>query len=183
MKSIKNILMATILLLSSSAINAQSKNLKIEIESIVKSVQEEKSLTTVFNTYFELKEALVQTDSKLASKKADALLVSIEKVDMSTLEMDAHMVWMKVLKPLKDSTKAISDSKNVEDQRKQFSVLSDEMYKIMKISKLEDTVYFQHCPMANRGKGANWLSKEEKIKNPYYGEKMLNCGKTVETIK
>jgi hypothetical protein len=37
--------------------------------------------------------------------------------------------------------------------------------------------------MYNDGKGANWLSKESTIKNPYYGSQMLTCGKTVETIK
>jgi hypothetical protein len=37
--------------------------------------------------------------------------------------------------------------------------------------------------MYNNGKGANWLSKEILIKNPYYGSQMLSCGKTVETIK
>jgi hypothetical protein len=30
---------------------------------------------------------------------------------------------------------------------------------------------------------ANWLSKEKEVKNPYYGSKMMNCGKTIETIK
>jgi len=37
--------------------------------------------------------------------------------------------------------------------------------------------------MDNDGKGANWLSKESSIKNPYYGSKMMRCGSTVETIK
>jgi hypothetical protein len=37
--------------------------------------------------------------------------------------------------------------------------------------------------MANYGKGANWLSKENAVKNPYYGSQMLTCGKVVETIK
>ena len=37
--------------------------------------------------------------------------------------------------------------------------------------------------MANGGKGANWLSKENAVKNPYYGSQMLTCGSTVETIK
>jgi hypothetical protein len=37
--------------------------------------------------------------------------------------------------------------------------------------------------MANSGKGANWLSKENAIKNPYYGSSMLTCGKTVEIIE
>ena len=34
----------------------------------------------------------------------------------------------------------------------------------MKISKQETPTYYQFCPMANDGKGANWLSKENAIK-------------------
>jgi hypothetical protein len=37
--------------------------------------------------------------------------------------------------------------------------------------------------LANGGKGANWVSKDNTIKNPYYGSQMLSCGKTLETIK
>ena len=54
---------------------------------------------------------------------------------------------------------------------------------LMKTSELETPVYFQHCPMANDGQGADWLSKESGIKNPYFGSMMLTCGKTVETLK
>jgi Protein of unknown function (DUF3347). len=43
--------------------------------------------------------------------------------------------------------------------------------------------YYQYCPMTNGGKGANWLSKENANKSPYYGSQMLTCGSTVETIK
>ena len=57
------------------------------------------------------------------------------------------------------------------------------MYELIKVSRPAETVYYQHCPMADDGKGANWLSKESAIKNPYYGSQMLSCGKTVETIK
>ena len=57
------------------------------------------------------------------------------------------------------------------------------MYLLLKTAKATTTIYYQHCPMYNDGKGANWLSKDSKIKNPYYGSKMLTCGKTVETIK
>ena len=61
--------------------------------------------------------------------------------------------------------------------------LSKNIYELIKVSKSAGTVYYQFCPMANDGKGANWLSKESAIKNPYYGSQMLTCGKTVETIK
>lgn len=57
------------------------------------------------------------------------------------------------------------------------------MFDLLKVSKQETTIYYQFCPMANDGKGANWLSKENVIKNPYYGSEMLHCGKTVEIIK
>lgn len=53
----------------------------------------------------------------------------------------------------------------------------------MKVAKTETPTYYQFCPMANGGKGANWLSKENEVKNPYYGSEMLTCGKVVETIK
>jgi hypothetical protein len=53
----------------------------------------------------------------------------------------------------------------------------------MQVSKQETPTYYQFCPMAKDGKGANWLSKENAVKNPYYGTMMLSCGKVIETIK
>jgi len=61
--------------------------------------------------------------------------------------------------------------------------VSKSIYDLMKVSSLESPIYFQHCPMANDGKGADWLSKDKDIKNPYYGNQMLTCGKTVETLQ
>jgi copper chaperone CopZ len=145
--------------------------------------QESKPLTTVFNTYFDLKNALVASDPKGATKKGTELLTAIEKVDMGKLEMDVHMVWMKVVKPLKESARLIASSNKIEEQRNLFSSFSEDIYKLIKTTKAATPIYFQHCPMANNGKGGNWLSQESEIKNPYYGSKMLSCGKTVETIK
>ena len=149
----------------------------------MKSNEKQKQLVSVYTSYFGLKDALVASDAKLTSKKASELLTSIDKVDMKVLNMDVHMVWMKILKPLKEEVKAIASSKNMEDQRMQFMDVSENMFKLMKSDTLETPVYYQHCPMANNGKGANWLSKENEVKNPYYGSKMLNCGKTVEILK
>jgi len=38
------------------------------------------------------------------------------------------------------------------------------------------TIYVQYCPMAFGNKGADWLAKEEEIRNPYFGDKMMKCG-------
>jgi Cu(I)/Ag(I) efflux system membrane fusion protein len=37
--------------------------------------------------------------------------------------------------------------------------------------------------MADNSKGADWLSTDENIKNPYYGASMLTCGEVIEEIK
>ena len=140
-------------------------------------------LNEVYENYFALKDALVKTDGESASKAAKELVNSIDSVKMDELKMDVHMVWMKVMIELKTDATAISASKDSKTQRASFDTLSESIYKLIKISKSETPVYFQHCPMANNGKGANWLSKENEVKNPYYGSKMLSCGKVVETIK
>ena len=146
-------------------------------------MQEVNQLKSVFENYFALKDALVKSDGNLASAKAKELLNALNAVQMNKLSNEEHTVWMKVMKDLIFDTEHIEETKDVGHQRDHFNTLSDNMYQLLKVSKQETPTYYQHCPMANKGKGANWLSKENAIKNPYYGSQMLTCGSTVETIK
>lgn len=145
--------------------------------------EEEHQLKAVFDNYFTLKDALVKSDGTMASSKAKELLHALNAVQMNQLSNEEHIVWMKVMKDLKSDTESIKETKDIGHQRGRFISLSDTMYQLLKVSKHDTPTYYQHCPMANDGKGANWLSKENAIKNPYYGSQMLTCGKTVETIK
>ncbi len=145
--------------------------------------QETNQLKVIFENYFALKDALVKSDGKLASSIAKELLTNISVVKMDKLTKEEHTVWMKVMKDLKFDTEHIEETKDVGHQRDHFTTLSKNMYDLIKVSKTETPIYYQNCPMFNDGKGANWLSKENAIKNPYYGSQMLSCGKTVETIK
>ncbi len=146
-------------------------------------MQEENPLSTVYDSYFAVKDALVKTDGNTASTKAKDLLTAINGVKMETLKSEEHNAWMKVMKDLAFDAGHIAETKNAGQQRDHFTTLSKNMYELMKISKIETPIYYQNCPMFNDGKGANWLSKESTIKNPYYGSQMLTCGKTVETIE
>ncbi len=146
-------------------------------------IQSQNELTAVFEKYFEIKDALVKTDGKSASAKAKELLSAIKKVEMNKLTSEQHEVWMKVQANLTEDAEHISDTGDAKHQRDHFVTLSSAIYKLQKVSKSTAPVYYQFCPMANGGKGANWLSKEKAIKNPYYGSQMMTCGKTVETIQ
>jgi hypothetical protein len=142
-------------------------------------MQEVNPFSTVYDSYFEVKDALVKTDGATASTNAKNLLAAINDVKMDQLSMDVHMVWMKIVESLKKETQAISGTNDVEKQRTHLDTLSKDIYTLLKVAKYEEPIYYQYCPM----KDSNWLSKEETIKNPYYGSQMLSCGKTVETIK
>lgn len=140
-------------------------------------------LQPVYDAYFSLKDALVKSDGDIAAAKAKDLQTAINAVEMEKLSMDVHMVWMKVLNNLKEDADHINGTKDLKQQREYFTTLSKNIYSLAKVSKPNETVYYDHCPMYNNGKGGDWLSKESAIKNPYYGSMMLSCGKTMETIK
>lgn len=148
-------------------------------DAMAETKQEVNQLSKVFEGYFVIKDALVKTDGAITSTNAKSLLKAINEVQMDKLPMDVHMAWMKFLNALKKDTENISKTQDVEKQRESFKLLSKNIYEILKVSKTSEPVFYQYCPMQD----ANWLSKEETIKNPYYGSQMLSCGKTIETIK
>jgi hypothetical protein len=140
-------------------------------------------LKAVLDAYFSVKDALVNSDGNAAAESAANLAKAINTVKMDQLASDQHTVWMKVMSELGADAGHISETRDVGRQRDRFSTLSENMYKLIKSGNPSEAVYYQHCPMARGGEGANWLSQIPAIKNPYYGAKMLTCGQTTETIK
>ena len=145
--------------------------------------KEESGVKMIYDQYFRVKDALVKSNSAEASKFAVELLNSISTVNMSALNEKEHETFMKYADAIKKHSQTISSSKDLEKQRNAFGQLSDSMYELMKEIKPGYEVYLDHCPMYNDGKGANWISKEKPIKNPFYGSKMMTCGNVKETIK
>lgn len=169
MKSILKGLMATIVLLSVT-VSAQDKN-------------QAGALNAVYENYFEVKDALVKSNGEAAATESAELLSAIKAVKMKSLTTAEHSLWMKTTKELSVDAERIAETKDIKHQRDYFITLSGNIYKLIKVSNLQTPIYYQHCPMANDGKGANWLSKENAVKNPYYGNRMLTCGRVDETIK
>ena len=135
----------------------------------------------VFDQYFFLKDALVASDRKWAADAAARLAIAIDLVPMADLDHEVHMVWMKVLDPLKKHANTIANSSDLEQQRKDFKKLSESMIELAKASPRSEAIHLQHCPMYEDG--SDWLSHEKEIRNPYYGSKMLTCGSVKETIE
>ena len=89
---------------------------------------------------------------------------------------------MKLEKELKSSTKSISMTSKIKEQRNHFKHLSSHLGSAIQLFGVNEKVYNQFCPMADNNKGAYWLSKEEKVLNPYFGDAMLTCGEVKQVI-
>lgn len=144
----------------------------------------QKQLSEVFDQYIKLKEAFVESEVELVKKETTALSQAVAKVDMKLLTGAAHNDWMTFLSPIQKSLNEIQASMDLEEQRRSFSTLSDNLYKSIRAFGLGGKeAYYEYCPMAFNNEGAYWLSDQEKIRNPYFGDKMLTCGMVKEKLK
>ena len=144
----------------------------------------QEQLGSVFSSYVELKEAFVDSDAKQVQSEARETKEALAKVDMKLVSGAAHNDWMSYLTPIQNSLNEIQSAADIEAQRKSFSRLSDNLYKSAKAFGLGGKeAFYEYCPMAFNNEGAYWLSDQEEIRNPYFGDKMLTCGELKEKLK
>ena len=128
--------------------------------------------------------AFVSSDASNVKAASASAQTALAKVDMKLLTSAAHNDWMNYQSGLASSLQAIQASDDIEVQRQAFSDLTGNLYKSIKAYGLGGTdAYYDFCPMAFDNQGAFWLSSEDKILNPYFGDKMLTCGEVKEKLK
>ena len=141
-------------------------------------------LAGLFSSYVDLKEAFVDSNAEKVQEEASLAEERLEDVNMKLLSGAAHNDWMNYLTPIQNSLEQMQTSEDIETQRKAFSSLSENLYKSVKAFGLGGKeAYYEYCPMAFNNQGAYWLSNEQKIRNPYFGEKMLTCGEVKEKLQ
>ncbi|MEZ5104189.1 MAG: efflux RND transporter periplasmic adaptor subunit [Draconibacterium sp.] len=159
--------------------NSETKVERVEADPKFKA-----QLTAVYKNYLKMKDAFVESDPAKVGEEAKKLESAIKKVNMKLLKDDAHMAWMDQVNVLNKSIETIQSEEDIEKQRQAFSNFNNAFYKSLKMFGLaNDTAYYQYCPMAFDDKGAYWFSDVEEIRNPYFGDMMLSCGETKETLK
>ncbi|GGW61540.1 Cu(I)/Ag(I) efflux system membrane fusion protein [Winogradskyella epiphytica] len=153
-------------------------------ERVTVSKDFQNQLKAVFNGYIQLKDALVKDDANNSAEEAKKLLSHLSKVDMKLVkDKDAHEHWMVLEKEIKDSATSISNTSDLVDQRRRFKSLSTHLTNAIEVFGINEKMYHQYCPMVDNDTGAYWLSKEEKVLNPYFGDAMLRCGEVKQVIE
>ncbi len=141
------------------------------------------SIAPIVTDYLSLKNALVSDDDKAAASAGKKLLATLNKVDMKTIPADKHKKYMDIADDAKEHAEHIGENVgNIHHQREHLASLGEDLKDLIDLFGTSQTLYQDHCPMFNDGKGAVWFSANKEIKNPYYGAEMLTCGKVEKTI-
>jgi hypothetical protein len=136
------------------------------------------------DNYLQLKNALTNGKANEAGDAAKNMFEGLKGFDKSLLTAEQKSLYDQQEAGLKENAEHISGSTgDIEHQREHFVSLSEGMYALAKAFGGGKTLYHDHCPMAQNGKGAMWLSETKEIKNPYFGDKMMECGSVEEEIQ
>lgn len=150
--------------------------------STVSKVMEIKpQINALLKIYYEISAALIEGNYAAAKSKAIAFESALNQVDMKSMSASEHTFYMPLHEKLANDVKQIRTASNLEGMRANFDSFSTNLFKVVKEFKANDgqAMYYDYCPM----KKMYWISKEEEIKNPYYGSAMLDCGSVKETVK
>jgi Cu(I)/Ag(I) efflux system membrane fusion protein len=137
------------------------------------SVLDDSMMRALVAPYLKLKDELVRSDAKTSSALAKEMLVllSDKKYAFSRTNLKAPL-------------ESLQKTEDIEVQRELFRLISNEMIQwASSTQSVSSKLYVQFCPMADNNKGAKWLSTEEEIRNPFYGDAMLTCGSVVDILE
>ncbi|MDZ4071692.1 MAG: DUF3347 domain-containing protein [Sediminibacterium sp.] len=141
----------------------------------------------MLDSYFQLKDHFIKENDTLITKSAEQLLADINATDGVLGELKADPSIISTAKTysagISNELAAVKQEKDIEERRKSFQVLSEQLYDLIRTVKYDRAVvYHQYCPMAFNDAGAFWLSNSSDIRNPYLPKKMLICGEVKDSI-
>lgn len=151
------------------------------------------SIDSFLNTYYALTEAFVNWDSTTVTAKANTLNQNLEMVKWNELQGDTviYETATSYIDVFKNAIPTMAGNNDITTKRQAFNTFSQNLYDLLRTIKYDGAkLYLQQCPMAfNDAEEGLWLSKSEKIRNPYLGLHhpkykggMISCGETKDTL-
>lgn len=141
----------------------------------------------MLDSYFQLKDQFIKENDTLITKGTEQLITDINAAGGVLGELKADSSIVSTAKTyttgIRNELTALKQEKDIEERRKSFQVLSEQLYDLIRTVKYDRAVvYHQYCPMAFNDAGAFWLSNSSDIRNPYLPKKMLICGEVKDSI-
>jgi hypothetical protein len=152
-----------------------------------------KPFNDMLNSYFDLKDALVDWDTAKATASALKLIDLADKVPYDEIKADTTII--QTAKSYSGSViaeaKGIAGDPSIDEKRHSFYTLSENLFNLLRTVKYDQQViYYDKCPMAfNETEEGYWLTNSKDIVNPYLGNKhpkyhsgMVGCGSIEDSV-
>lgn len=150
---------------------------RLDIPKITLNADQQKLLKGVLDIYLSLKDALVKDDFETAKKEYIRLTQIWAATQWDQMPSDTKTAFEKATSKNALIQTHIAKINTINHLRDSFFDLSNIFIEIVDaFGSPYSELYLQHCPMANNDQGADWLSQEDQVLNPYYGASMLRCG-------
>jgi Cu(I)/Ag(I) efflux system membrane fusion protein len=137
--------------------------------------------------YYNLKDALVESDTIKANAASKNLVVYADSLKLNEIKGDSTGMIKETAKTftttISASANALQKEKDILAKRKEFEMISDAIWSLTRTVKYDgEKIYYQYCPMAFDNKGSYWISNQPAIRNPYFGDEMLECGTIADSL-
>ncbi|MBF9252205.1 DUF3347 domain-containing protein [Pontibacter sp. 172403-2] len=140
-------------------------------------------VAALLDAYLKLKDALVASDAAAAKTAANKVFSVAGAIPVASLQDEQKAFAEEKTAQIKESAEKIAAASDVDAQRASLEPLSEATFALTKaFDATGQKLYYQRCPMANNNEGGYWLSVNQEIRNPYFGEQMLKCGSTEEVL-
>lgn len=151
------------------------------------------AFSNMLHSYLSVKDDLVNWDSTKAGNDAETLARLAAALPTNILKGDSNLLVTakNFAGAVATQSKTLTNAKTIEDKRRAFSVVSDNLYSLINTVRYDkEVMYYDMCPMAfNESEQGYWLSKDSAIQNPYLGNKhpkykgaMVTCGSVEQVV-
>ncbi len=134
----------------------------------------------IMDNYLAIQSALSGDSMKGVSEKAKALAEATEGLHDEAMKDGQHLHGAGahvLMKAIDSSARKLAAKKDIGSAREEFGILSEKMIAYQKQLGAKGNKKAQAfvCDMAKK----SWLQEGDAVRNPYYGSKMLKCGRKI----
>jgi len=132
--------------------------------------------------YFELKEAVTESDLQSAANIAGELSAYTSSVMEDVLRAENKGLWLGIARIIRTESEKLIDTESAEEMRIYFEHISRSMIRIAdSFDPTGGPYYLMKCENAATGDN-QWLSRDKEIRNPYQTSADVNCGEVMEEL-
>jgi Cu(I)/Ag(I) efflux system membrane fusion protein len=143
------------------------------------------SLSPVYRAYVKAQRSLAADDLARAKTALESAIRAADGVDAQRLTSEARETWTVLRAALVRHAREGSRASEIEGARAAFEPLSAKVLETVATfgQATGAELYEAYCPMAFDNRGAAWLQEGDAIRNPYFGDAMLECGEIRKTFE